>query len=142
MRDWFIFRIPAATRIYYKNGRGLYTCEGDSMEDMKEILKDVETGLAQFASSAPGKMNAFGGLMNAIESQGSITTKNKELIAIALSVACHCKWCIAFHVNRALEEGASEDEIKDAMWMAVLMGGGPSLMYGQLVLKAIDDLKK
>lgn len=34
---------------------------------------------------------------------------------------------------------ATRNEIMEACFVATLMGGGPSLMYTQLVMKAIDD---
>ncbi|HBK57937.1 MAG TPA: carboxymuconolactone decarboxylase family protein, partial [Spirochaetaceae bacterium] len=41
----------------------------------------------------------------------------------------------------ALEAGATEEEILEAAWVAVLMGGGPALMHAGLVLEALKDLK-
>lgn len=43
-------------------------------------------------------------------------------------------------MNAALEAGATEDEIIESAWMAVLMGGGPALMHAGLVLDALRDL--
>ena len=68
--------------------------------------------------------------------------KSKELIAIACAVLAHCEWCIAFHVKGALDAGATKEEILESTWVGVLMGGGPSLMYAQGVLKALEDMRK
>ena len=65
--------------------------------------------------------------------------KVKELIAVALSVNAHCPWCISYHVNEALKAGATPDEIREAAWVAVLMGGGPNLSYMILVEKALKE---
>ena len=111
------------------------------MDDMKKTLEEAQQGLKEFSKDSPEKMHAFAGLTKAVET-GKIPAKDKALIAIALSVATHCKWCVALHVKDALKKGASEEEIQEATWMAVLMGGGPALMYGRLVLKAIDEFKE
>jgi alkylhydroperoxidase/carboxymuconolactone decarboxylase family protein YurZ len=40
-----------------------------------------------------------------------------------------------------LEAGASEQEVLDALGVAILMGGGPSVMYATHVLEAMEDFK-
>ena len=112
------------------------------MEDMNKILGEVGSSLKMLSQKYPAQMKAFGSFMEATEKEGAIDHKTKELISIALSVACHCKWCIAYHVKNALDAGATEDEIMETCFVAALMGGGPSLMYTQLVVKAIEDFKK
>ena len=72
---------------------------------------------------------------------GALDQKTKELIALAIAVASRCDGCIAFHTNDALNAGASEAEITDALGVAILMGGGPSLMYATHVVEAIADFK-
>ena len=112
------------------------------MEDMSTLLKNVNKSIGQLKKEYPDFMNAFGNFMGAAEKGGKLSVKTKELISIALSVASHCKWCIAFHVKNALDAGATKDEIMESCFVAALMGGGPSLMYTQLVVKAIDDYSK
>lgn len=85
-------------------------------------------------------MKSFRNMSEAIK-EGVLGEKYKELINIALAIVQECEWCIAHHVNRALEAGATEDEILEAAWMAVLMGGGPALVHVGLVLEAIDEFK-
>lgn len=111
------------------------------MENMNEVLKEVQGTIGTLARDYPDFTKAFHGFMEAAEKEGALTAKTKELISIALSVATHCQWCIAFHVSNALKAGATKDEIMETCFVAALMGGGPSLMYTQLVLKALEDLK-
>ena len=112
------------------------------MDNMQSVFDEINLNFGKFSKEYPNQMKAFGHMMQAIEAPGALDTKHKELIAIALSIATHCKWCIAFHVKQALKNGATRDEITDASWVAVLMGGGPSLMYFQLVEKALDEFEK
>jgi AhpD family alkylhydroperoxidase len=80
--------------------------------------------------------------MEYVEKEGALKVKDKALIAIACAVVAHCEWCVAVHVKHALDSGATENEILESAWVGVLMGGGPSLMYAQGVLKALEDMKK
>lgn len=112
------------------------------MDDMNSLLGEVQGSLKSLGKEYPKLMKTFGGFMGAAEKEGALSHKVKELISVALSVVAHCKWCIAFHVKHALDAGATKDEIMEACFVAALMGGGPALMYTQLVVKAIKDYKK
>ncbi len=109
------------------------------MEDMKKLLDEVNESLDKLGKQEPEFMKGFMAFMEAAEKPNGLDKKQKELIAIALSVTAHCKWCIAFHVKNALDVGAKKEEIMDVCKIAALMGGGPALMYVQLVMKAIED---
>ena len=109
------------------------------MEDTKDLLKEVQEEIQTLSSDYPEQMKGFHNFLEAVKKDGALKRKDKELIAVSLSVASHCKWCIATHVKSALGSGASKEEIIEASWVATLMGGGPSLMYMNLVLKALKD---
>jgi AhpD family alkylhydroperoxidase len=63
------------------------------------------------------------------------------LIALAIAVAVRCDPCIAFHAQAAVKQGASRDEVMEAMGMAIYMGAGPSVMYAAQAIEAYDQLK-
>ena len=111
------------------------------MENMQENIKEVKRSLAKLGREYPCIMKAFSSFMGEVEEKGALDTKTKEVIAVALSVATRCKWCIAFHVKSALDKGATEQEIMEACFVAALMAGGPALMYTQLAVKAIEEFK-
>jgi AhpD family alkylhydroperoxidase len=111
-------------------------------EDMKGFLEEFNESVDKWQKNSPSQLNRFMALLNEIEKPSALDTKTKELIAISLSVISHCKWCISFHVKAAFDSGATNDEIRDAGWVAVLMGGGPPLAYNQLVEDAIEDFGK
>jgi len=109
------------------------------MEDTNDLLKEVQASMGRMQKEHPAYMAPFGMFMKKAEGDGALTAKTKELISVALSVSSGCKWCIAFHVKGALDAGASREEIIEACYVAVLMGGGPSMMQMGRVMKALDD---
>jgi len=109
------------------------------MEDTHELLSQINASFKAFSSQTPAQLEAFGGMLKIIDGPGKLDRKTKSLIAVGLAIAERCQWCIAYHVKNALDSGAGRDEILEAGWMAVLMGGSPALMQMQLVLKALDD---
>ena len=68
--------------------------------------------------------------------------KIKHLITIAISVALHCKECVAIHVRDALEAGATPEEIIDAVTPALLLTGGPGTTMLDIVFKSIEAFMK
>lgn len=72
----------------------------------------------------------------------ALDTKTKELIAVAISVAIRCDDCIAFHVQAAIDHGATREEILETLAMAIYMGAGPSVMYASHVIAAFSQFDK
>jgi alkylhydroperoxidase/carboxymuconolactone decarboxylase family protein YurZ len=49
-------------------------------------------------------------------------------------MAFQCAWCIAVPVKGCVDQSATKEEILEAAMLAVVMGGGPKLMYIKIVL--------
>jgi AhpD family alkylhydroperoxidase len=109
------------------------------MGKMAERLHEIASLTEQLKEKYPAETNAFLNFMKKAESGPALSVREKELINIALSVAGQCEWCIAIHVRHALGEGATRDEIMEAAFMAVLMHGGPALMYLVPLSQALDE---
>ena len=110
------------------------------MEDMKKVLKELDSNLKTFAKEYPEQTNAFFGFLEKVEKDGALDNKTKELVALGIAVAKHCNGCIAYHTANLLKLKATKDEIMEAGFVGVLMDGGPGLVYLQYVEKAIKDL--
>jgi AhpD family alkylhydroperoxidase len=97
--------------------------------------------MGRLGQEIPGTMKAFGQLHEVNAGDGILSAKSKELIALGIAIAVHCDGCIAFHVHDALKAGASNEEITEAIGVAILMGGGPSVMYGCEALEALEQFE-
>ncbi len=95
--------------------------------------------VAQLGSELPDTLEGFSGLHLAAVADGALDTKLKELIAIGIAISVRCDGCISDHVHDALEAGASRAEITETIGVAIMMGGGPSLMYGAEALEAVEQ---
>ena len=110
------------------------------MENMKEVVQEFDANIARWQREWPQQRQGFAALTQACKAPGALEQKYQYLIAVGLAVAAHCHWCIGANVKSALAHGATKEEVMEAGWVAVQMGGGPSLAYLQLVQKAVDDL--
>jgi len=108
------------------------------MSNTKE-LKKIDEMFGYLRKNSPEKYLAFGNLMQEIDKDGLVSSKIKEAVALGIAIKSQCKGCIAFHTKKALEKGFSKEEILEIAWVAVLMGGGPSLIYLSYVKEALED---
>jgi len=107
--------------------------------DAKQMVADFMKTAQQIGEVDKGYLDAVMNLIKEAEKPGALTTKEKELISIALGIAAHCAYCIALHVKNAIDAGATRQEILEASFVAGLMGGGPSIAYIRLVLDACEQ---
>ena len=109
------------------------------IKDFPKHYQNLVTLMGQLGTKIPATMEGFGSLHKASIKDGALNAKTKELIALGIAITVRCDGCIAFHVHDALESGASVPEITEAIGVAILMGGGPSVMYGCEALEALNQ---
>jgi len=110
--------------------------------DYVELRRHLEDRMAQLGRELPGPMTGFARLHKKAVEDGALSGKIKELMALAVSVVVGCDSCIAYHVHDALTAGATREELLETIGVAVMMGGGPALMYGAHALDAIEQFGK
>lgn len=99
---------------------------------------ELTARIEALSREAPGVMGAFGRLHAASQGAGALEPKAKELMALAIGIALRCDGCMSYHLHDALAAGATRDEVVEAVGVAVMMGGGPAVLYGSEVLEALD----
>lgn len=85
-------------------------------------------------------MKRFTEFDRAVMEDRALDPKTKELIAVAVSVALRCDDCIGSHVGGALKAGAAKAEIMEALSIAILLTGGPGIMYATHAVQALEEL--
>ena len=111
-----------------------------SAKQWPQILKGVYERNGNFGKSSPELMQKFQAMGEIATKAGSLDSKTKELLCLAIAIACRCEGCIAYHAFEAAKKGASREEIVETIDIAVYMGGGPSVVYGSEALEAFDML--
>ncbi|MDD2529309.1 MAG: carboxymuconolactone decarboxylase family protein [Lentimicrobiaceae bacterium] len=95
----------------------------------------------QMGKEIPDVMSAFTRLHMAAIKDNALSKKVKELISLGIGITVRCDGCIAAHVNDALRAGASREEIMETIGVAILMGGGPSMVYGSEAMEALNQFQ-
>jgi AhpD family alkylhydroperoxidase len=113
------------------------------MKDFPGLYKELKTWMEKLGIEMPDVMKEFGDLHEVTLKQGVLDNKTKELMALAIAICVRCDGCITYHVHDALLAGASKEEIVETISVSILMGGGPSVVYGIEALQAMTEhLKK
>ncbi|WP_371193467.1 carboxymuconolactone decarboxylase family protein [Glaciecola sp. SC05] len=107
-----------------------------------ETYKKLQNLSAKLIAEIPETMAGFGQLHSAAVAPNALDRKTKELIALSIAIAVRCNGCIAFHVHDALKAGANRQEVVETIGVAIMMGGGPSMVYGCEALEALDQFEK
>ncbi|MDG1127369.1 MAG: carboxymuconolactone decarboxylase family protein [Hellea sp.] len=107
-----------------------------------EKLQNLKKTTGALASSSPETMKMFGGLAFTVTKDGALSKKNKELMAIAISICIRCEDCIAYHMQNAIKAHASKEEVIESINVAIEMGGGPSTVYGGKAIAAYEELTR
>jgi AhpD family alkylhydroperoxidase len=66
-----------------------------------------------------------------------LVAKTRELIALAVAVTVQCDGCIVVHMGAALQNGATEEEILEALSVAIQVKAGFALIYSTRALDAV-----
>ncbi len=106
-----------------------------------EYYERLNELMQKLGEAAPGAMGGFSEMHHGAIADGALSGKTKELIALGIAVTVRCDGCIAYHVHDAMEAGASREEIAETIGVAVLMGGGPSVVYGAEALEAVEQFE-
>jgi AhpD family alkylhydroperoxidase len=112
-----------------------------SIETYPEKYHRLQLLAGKLSTEISGPMKGFAQLhLKALE-DGALSKKVKELMALAISITAPCAGCISYHVHDALRAGATHEEVLDAIGVAVMMGGGPGLVYGCEALEALNQFE-
>jgi len=104
-----------------------------------ELTRDISRNLTALRTHNSDVMQGFGALSKAAMASGALDEKTKELIAMAIGVANRCDGCLGFHAKALVRLGATPEEFREMLGVAVYMGGGPSLMYAANALAAFEE---
>jgi AhpD family alkylhydroperoxidase len=109
-------------------------------ERINEINKKRKWANGKLVKSGSKVFKIIQELEKATFANGALTKKQKELIAIGISVITNCESCMQWHISEAVNDGASEKEILEAIEVAFEMGIGPATVNGRFVLEVMDSL--
>jgi len=111
-------------------------------ERVKQYYQKFKSDLGKMKEQIPDTINGFAGLFSNTMKEGELSAKEKELIALGIAVAVNCEPCIRLHVQKALQAGATKQQILESASVAVMMGGGPAYTHIPAVMDSLEALEE
>lgn len=72
--------------------------------------------------------------------EGAIPVKYKELMGLVGSMVLRCNDCIFYHIDRCVQEGATREELHEAMNIALIIGGSIVIPHLRYAYEMMDEL--
>jgi AhpD family alkylhydroperoxidase len=104
---------------------GLVMLDKTDIDRIEKINQDFKYVHESFTSRGSKSYESYMKLGNNTMKEGSITKMHKELIAVGISAYVYCEPCITWHVREALNSGVTDEQVVEAIEVAIEMGGGP-----------------
>ncbi|PHI20087.1 4-carboxymuconolactone decarboxylase [Lewinellaceae bacterium SD302] len=77
---------------------------------------------------------------NVTHGDSALTQREKSLIALAVSHAIQCPYCIDAYTTGSLESGADEEQMMEAVHVAAAIKAGTTLIYSLQMKRQIEKL--
>ena len=92
-----------------------------------------ENDLERFSEIGKYRPDLYAGFMNyyqGVMSAGTLSVREKALIALAVAHAVQCPYCIDAYTRGSLEAGSNLEEMTEAIHVASAIRGGATLIHG------------
>ena len=104
----------------------------------KTFYDEWPSRMAKAKAAAPDAVKGFGGLFQSVMKEGSMSVREKELVALGIGIALRCDPCVYAHVEKALRAGATREQVLETAGVAVMMQGGPAYTYLPRIVEVLD----
>ena len=110
------------------------------MSKLDDIRRRRKEAHAKLLASKSRVYEAFLEMERAAFSDGDLSKKHKELIAIGISVTIDCESCMQWHIEQAAKAGATEREVLEAVEVGIEMAGGPGTVSARFALEVMESV--
>lgn len=76
----------------------------------------------------------------AVFEDGALTAREKALIALGVSHAVQCPYCIDSYTKSSLSKGADVEQLTEVVHVAAAIKGGATLVHGMQMRKTADRI--
>ena len=108
----------------------------DWMLNWNEYAQELTARIGEIARTSPDILRGYRTLGDAGQKTGKLDAKTRELMALAVAVTLRCDGCITSHTSAAITNGATKEEIVEALGVAISVNAGAALIYSSRVLDA------
>ena len=111
-----------------------------SIMDWKTYRNAIVGRIGELGKLSPDSVCGYMMASGAGAKTGHLDEKTRQLISLAVAVTTRCDGCISVHSQKAVENGATREEIAEALGVAIAMNAGAALVYSARALDAVDEV--
>jgi AhpD family alkylhydroperoxidase len=89
---------------------------------------------------AGANIKRFWSIDSQVYRQGALPASTKELLGLVASLALRCDDCVKYHVIRCHQEGIKDDELEEALAIALVVGGSITIPHLRRAFETWDEL--
>jgi len=109
------------------------------MLDWNVYRQQLAVGVKDLGQLSPDTIKGYIELSSAGQKKNLLGAKTRELIALAVAVTLRCDGCITVHTEAAIKNGATREEIAEALGVATTVNAGAALVYSTRVMDAFKE---
>ena len=98
-----------------------------------------DKSIQKLAELQPELFQKFVEFEQAVYRPGKLSTKFKELMAVGITHVTQCDACIAYHTRKAKEAGATDEEIAEAVFVAMELRAGAAVGHFAVSAKVMQQ---
>lgn len=87
-------------------------------------------------------INRFFALDGRAYEAGALGVRTKELLGLVASAVLRCDDCITYHIRRAVEEGATDEELHETFAIALVVGGSITIPHLRRAFARLDEVRQ
>jgi AhpD family alkylhydroperoxidase len=114
--------------------------ENPEKEKIEKIVKTRKKAHAYYLKKSK-VYKSFTAMEQKTYRNGALSKKQKELMAIGISVVINCESCMEWHIKQALDDGAMEGEVIEAIEVGMEMSGGPGTVSARFAMHVLEYYK-
>jgi AhpD family alkylhydroperoxidase len=96
----------------------------------KIVMKYSSTNIKRFYS-----------IDSQVYKEGALPIKTKELLGLVASLVLRCDDCVKYHIVQCHKEGVKDEELDEALAIALVVGGSITIPHLRRAFEAWDELK-
>jgi AhpD family alkylhydroperoxidase len=110
------------------------------MENQTQLNQERIELLEKLSGAIPNFTAAESELLNLAYADGALSGKVKRLMAMTIALKVGCTNCILAQTQKAIDLGASKEEILESLQVVIAMGGTTGIAESLRVIKFLDEM--
>jgi AhpD family alkylhydroperoxidase len=110
--------------------------------DIEEFRRYREMMNERILSAGNLGIKRFFALDSRAYEKGVLDVKTKEMMGLVASTVLRCNDCITYHVIRCVQQGVTDEELLEALNVALVVGGSITIPHVRRAVNIIDQCRE